>query len=207
MGVPGDPRTQGGREIVLRLDERKARALDDLLFEVGEHLAAGAPISPRDAQRNALEGGILEALADQLGIRTPWQAQADYIELRQEREQRMSRGPWCAVRGWLIAPDGLGRLAQELASLGGWWVSVGIPWGDTKTVLKLETVDVLVRMRAAASGDRCPISGYAVGVQEAAAAAVAGVSFALEQLGVDYELQVGEPEDQYRSPCPLCRSW
>jgi len=58
-----------GDEIVLRLDRATAEDLYVVLYEVGEHIAAGAPITPPTAEEVDRLGGVLRELAHAVGRR------------------------------------------------------------------------------------------------------------------------------------------
>ena len=54
-------------EIVLRLDRATAEDLYASLYEVGEHIAAGAPISPPTTDEVRRLGALLRDLGHRLG--------------------------------------------------------------------------------------------------------------------------------------------
>jgi hypothetical protein len=54
------------RDVVLRLDRATAGDLYEALFEVGEHIAAGAPITPSTAEEAERLGRLLRGLAHSL---------------------------------------------------------------------------------------------------------------------------------------------
>jgi hypothetical protein len=57
------------REITLRLDRATAEDLYVTLYEVGEHIAAGAPITTPTAEEVERLGGVLRELAHAIGRR------------------------------------------------------------------------------------------------------------------------------------------
>ncbi|GLW29227.1 hypothetical protein [Actinoplanes regularis] len=54
-------------EVVLRLDRATAQDLYVTLYEVGEHIAAGAPITPPTTEEVERIGGVLRELAHAIG--------------------------------------------------------------------------------------------------------------------------------------------
>ena len=56
-------------DIVLRLDRATAEDLYVTLYEVGEHIAAGAPITPQTAEEVARLGSLLRDLSHAIGRR------------------------------------------------------------------------------------------------------------------------------------------
>jgi hypothetical protein len=56
-------------EITLHLDRTTAGALYGTLYEVGEHIAAGAPITPPTAEDVEQLGAVLRELAHAIGRR------------------------------------------------------------------------------------------------------------------------------------------
>ncbi|MET7747355.1 hypothetical protein [Micromonospora sp. NPDC005367] len=60
-------------EIVLRLDRMTAKHLADMLYDVGEHLAAGAPIAPTSTDEARRLGEVLQTLWRELGISLPYE--------------------------------------------------------------------------------------------------------------------------------------
>jgi len=57
------------RDIVLRLDRATAEDLYAALYELGEHVAAGAPITPPTGAEAARLGHVLQDLDHSLGRR------------------------------------------------------------------------------------------------------------------------------------------
>lgn len=56
-------------DVVLRLDRATAEDLYVALYELGEHIAAGAPISPPNAEEVERLGRLLRDLAHSIGRR------------------------------------------------------------------------------------------------------------------------------------------
>lgn len=56
-------------DIILRLDRKTAEDLYATLYEVGEHIAAGAPITPPSADEANRLGEVIKELAHALGRR------------------------------------------------------------------------------------------------------------------------------------------
>ena len=56
-------------DIVLRLDRAAAEALYTTLYEAGEHIAAGAPITPPTTEEAERLGELLQDLGHALGRR------------------------------------------------------------------------------------------------------------------------------------------
>ncbi|MEV4701673.1 hypothetical protein [Actinoplanes sp. NPDC049316] len=54
-------------DITLRLDRATAEDLHATLYEVGEHLAAGAPITPPTTEEAVRLGNLLRELGHRLG--------------------------------------------------------------------------------------------------------------------------------------------
>jgi hypothetical protein len=56
-----------GRDIELRLDRVTAEDLYAALYELGEHIAAGAPITPSTTEESVRLGRLLQDLGHLLG--------------------------------------------------------------------------------------------------------------------------------------------
>jgi hypothetical protein len=68
------------KRILLELDEATAKDLYAALFQLGEHIAAGAPLpAPSTAASRHLES-ILERIAAELGWKTPSTAMHDALQ-------------------------------------------------------------------------------------------------------------------------------
>ncbi|WP_200206558.1 hypothetical protein [Micromonospora coerulea] len=59
-------------EIVLHLDRTTAKYLAYMLYDVGEHSAAGARIAPMSTDESVRLGEVLRALWRELGIPQPY---------------------------------------------------------------------------------------------------------------------------------------
>ncbi|MEV4489624.1 hypothetical protein AB0K04_05840 [Micromonospora coxensis] len=60
-------------EIVVRLDRTTAKYVANMLYDVGEHLAAGAPIAPTSTDEARRLGEVLQMLWRELGIPLPYE--------------------------------------------------------------------------------------------------------------------------------------
>ncbi|MEV6055327.1 hypothetical protein [Streptomyces sp. NPDC052107] len=58
-------------DVVLRLDRASAEDLYEVLWLVGEHLAAGAPLPALPAEANARLGRVISTLGHSLGKAAP----------------------------------------------------------------------------------------------------------------------------------------
>ena len=56
-------------EIILRMDRASARAQAGVLYDLGEHLAAGVPIAPLSTEENERLAAIMRDLNHALGRR------------------------------------------------------------------------------------------------------------------------------------------
>src|SRR5205823_5524982 len=104
-------------KVVLRLDEAAARDIYDLLYALGEQVAAGAPVLlPPPAATGHRLSAVFHELQRQLGLPSMAQAMGVVIELRRRRASTLRGHPNC--RGRLRAPPSLYPAMHGLSHAG-----------------------------------------------------------------------------------------
>lgn len=78
-------------EVVLRLDRTSAKYLAGMLYDVGEHLAAGAPIAPMSTDESERLAAVLHELWRALGIPLPYGTDSGSAEPSRRRQSAGSQ--------------------------------------------------------------------------------------------------------------------